>query len=149
MELNYNVTGAKRKELVMAIAEFTGFAAEYLKAPTMAYQVGDYHISKEGTLSWPDTDDSQILSQREHLMEQLLERGFEAEIPEADTVDGIAISMPRSMFDETALQNLQNLVVAKQELLKRAFQVEELKLEITEETVGFPWFLSEPDSMEH
>ena len=36
MTLNYNVTGAKRKELVNLIANFTGCEARYKGAPSFA-----------------------------------------------------------------------------------------------------------------
>lgn len=40
MELNYNCTGNERKRLVKAISEITGAPAQYLYAPSFAYQVG-------------------------------------------------------------------------------------------------------------
>lgn len=54
MKISYNVTGAERKALVGAIAKELGTAAKYLGMPTAAYQVGDYHIDKNGTVTGPD-----------------------------------------------------------------------------------------------
>lgn len=54
MEFKFNVTGARRKELVMAISEILNTAPEYQGAPTFAYEVGGYRIDKAGTLTGAD-----------------------------------------------------------------------------------------------
>ncbi|SDN78231.1 virulence protein [Acetanaerobacterium elongatum] len=54
MKLNYNVTGSKRKELVEAISMALGIPTKYLGAPSFAYEIGGYHIDKDGTLTGPD-----------------------------------------------------------------------------------------------
>lgn len=54
MKLSYNVTGAERKSLVAAISEELNAPTKYLGAPTFAYEIGDYHIDKAGTLTGPD-----------------------------------------------------------------------------------------------
>ena len=48
MQINYNVTGAKRKELVNAISQKLNAPVRYLGAPTFAYEVADYNIDKNG-----------------------------------------------------------------------------------------------------
>lgn len=53
MELKYNVTGARRKELVSTLSELVGEAMSYKGAPTFAYEVGPFSIDKEGTLRYP------------------------------------------------------------------------------------------------
>lgn len=53
MELKYNVTGAKRKALVGKVSTLLNATTKYLGAPTFAYEVGDYHIDKIGTLTGP------------------------------------------------------------------------------------------------
>ena len=60
----------------------------------------------------------------------------------------VSISMPAAMFDKAALENLKRLVEAKKELMKRAFLAEDLPVEISEETVSFPWFKTDPDAAE-
>ena len=54
MKLNYNVTGQERKALVGAISAALNAPTKYLGAPTVAYEVGGYHIDKAGTLTGPD-----------------------------------------------------------------------------------------------
>lgn len=53
MELHYSVTGIPRKELVVAVSEFTGAAPEYKAAPSFAYEIGTYTVDKDGTLTGP------------------------------------------------------------------------------------------------
>ena len=57
MRIHYNITGANRKTLVNAITEELNLPANYLGAPTFAYQVGGYHIDKIGLLEGPDNRD--------------------------------------------------------------------------------------------
>lgn len=57
MKLSYIVTGSKRKPLIAAISKALGCPAKYLGAPTFAYEIGDYHIDKVGTITGPDNLD--------------------------------------------------------------------------------------------
>lgn len=145
MELYYNRTGAARKELVAAIQEITGIKSKYLGAPSMAYQIGDYRIAKDGTLSWPDLNDAdpELLSQREYMIEQLMERGFEAEYQgyeedqEKEESLQITISMPLEKVD---VGNLLHLLEAKGDLIKKALEIENTFIKEENEVVEFPWF---------
>ena len=69
IEVAYNVTGIRRKELVVAVGDFIGAKPEYLRAPTYAFAVGSYNIDKEGTLTGPENP---------ALIESLKEQGFVA-----------------------------------------------------------------------
>lgn len=50
-EFKFNVTGTERKKLVGAISEILNMPMNYLGAPTFSYEVGDYTINKNGTVS--------------------------------------------------------------------------------------------------
>ena len=78
MEIKYNVKGAKRKELVSLIANFTGCDAKYKGAPTFAYEVDYFTIDKNGTLSFDDSADSEVI-----------ERLLEKEVVDSDEIDEI------------------------------------------------------------
>ena len=67
IETAYNVTGIRRKELVVAVGDFIGAKPEYLRAPTYGFAVGSYNIDKEGTLTGPENP---------ALIESLKEQGF-------------------------------------------------------------------------
>lgn len=54
MQINYNVTGPKRKSLVSAISQELNATIKYLGAPTFAYKVAGYHIDKNGMLEGDD-----------------------------------------------------------------------------------------------
>ena len=57
MEIRYNVTGAKRKELVKVIADTTGARAEYKFMPTCNYEIDYFTVTKDGTLLFDDRAD--------------------------------------------------------------------------------------------
>ena len=67
IEAAYNVTGVRRKQLVVAVGDFISAKPEYLRAPTYAFAVGSYNIDKEGTLTGPE---------KSALIESLKEQGF-------------------------------------------------------------------------
>ena len=67
IEAAYNVTGVRRKQLVVAVSEFTNIEPEYKAAPSFAYEIGEYTVDKEGTLTGPENP---------ALIESLKEQGF-------------------------------------------------------------------------
>ena len=144
MELKYNVTGADRKRLVNLIAEITGCDAKYLGAPTFAYEVDCFTINKNGSVTFDDRADSEEIEQ---IIERLYEAGFTAENAEPDE-SRICISMPKSLFTDTALENLKSLVTAKGALIRKAICATELPILIEEDKVCFPWFKGDADPAE-
>ena len=140
MELKYNVTGADRKRLVNLIAEITGCDAKYLGAPTFAYEVECFTINKNGSVT---LDDRAYSEEIEQIIERLYEAGFTAENAEPDE-SRICISMPKSLFTDTALENLKAIVAAKGNLIKKALGTDELPVEVTDTKVSFPWFAGTP-----
>lgn len=50
MEIHYNATGPRRKELATAVGAFLEATPVYQKAPTYALAIGEYIIDREGTL---------------------------------------------------------------------------------------------------
>lgn len=146
MVIKYNVTGAERKRLVAALSNLMGVKAKYLGMPSMAYEVSDFIIDKNGNL---ELSDKANRTEIERVAGHLASEGFiaEEEISATEgrqTADseefGLTVSMPRSNFSEGALENLQALVEAKGELIRHALDVEELPIEISEDEVSFPWF---------
>lgn len=59
MRINYNVTGAKRKELVQVISEATGIKTEYKFMPTCNYEIDHFTVTKNGTLEFEGNADSE------------------------------------------------------------------------------------------
>lgn len=169
MELNFNVTGARRKELVDEIAAIDGSPKEYIGVPSCAYRVGDFHIGKGGTVT---ADDAKLMD----ILETLKLAGFEPvnmpavsaqkddraevneepkdepnaekEAPQGETT-ALTIEMPLDGFDEISLGNLNNLIKAKGSLIQKALGIDELPIKVGEHTMKFPWFteMPEPDEV--
>ena len=130
MQINYNLKGNARKELVKAISEITGTQSEYKGAPSFAYEIGEVTVDKNGTVEGAD----------ESLRDSLAERGFVADVTEES---GLIIQMPRSSFTDKTLENLKQLVKSKELLIKKAIGTDSIPIDTNEETVSFPWFNSD------
>ena len=72
----FNVTGAKRKELVTRISEIMECPSKYLGPPSFAYQVDYITIDRNGNISFDDRADTE---QIENLFDYLDSHGFPAE----------------------------------------------------------------------
>ena len=84
MTVNYNVTGARRKEMTKVISKaWGGWTVEYLGVPSCSYRVGDFEIDRHGALIFDDRTDSEEV---ESVLEALAQAGFECETaPDAET----------------------------------------------------------------
>ena len=168
MKIHYDRTGAQRKEIVKVISKVTGEKAKYLGMPSCAYQIGQFHLDKEGILEFDEVENNAIARK---VVDGLLKAGFaggknenigkvleqldgadspqeaHSEEIEEDTME-LTISIPYEGFDEISLQNLDNLVKAKGSLIKKALGVDELPIKIQGEEIKFPWFKTTLDNDE-
>ncbi|MBV1758020.1 MAG: virulence protein [Dethiosulfatibacter sp.] len=152
MKINYKVRGDERKKLVKLISEITEVPSKYLGVPSCAYQIGPYHIGKDGELTF-DTEVAQ--GDINALMKKLLDAGFEAGVDESDFTEaepeetGLIIQIPKSTLSDDDLEKLTKLVEAKGNLIKKALNVDALPIEADEERISFPWFpkLPNPDEI--
>lgn len=71
--LDFNVTGAERKRLVMALSEYVGEDPVYLGAPSFAYQVDGFTIDSKGCVSFDSSKDGEEI---EGLLRVLAPQGF-------------------------------------------------------------------------
>ena len=67
------------------------------------------------------------------------EHGQAADVPDREEV-GTTISVPRDIFTDHGLENLKRILWAKNELICQALDIRSTDVEITDETVSFPWF---------
>ena len=144
MTIKINAQGAERKRLVQTISKWLGCDAKYLGVPSCAYQVDYFTIEKNGSLTFDDSADSEVI---ERLLQHIYDEGFDIDQShneEDDDSYGICISMPRSLFTESNLENLKAIIAAKGSLIKKALGVDDLPLEVTETKVSFPWFSAMP-----
>ena len=132
MTYKFNVPGKKRKELAQCIAQWLGCDVNYKGAPTFAYEVDYFTIDKDGVLSFDDSVESEVI---ERLFEHLYDEGFECE--EQEELTGLTIKIP---FDNVNCGNLLKLLEAKGNLIKKALGVDDIRIEMNEDSVGFPWF---------
>ena len=160
MRIEFHVIGADRRALVTAMGEILEVRPKYLGMPTAAYEVDYFRIDKNGTVEFDDRADSVEI---ENLLERLAERGFAGEGQEAaaeatkqtaekdtagtDTAPQdenvrLTVAMP---LGSANIDNLKKLLEAKGSLIKKAFGIDELSVEIDGGKISFPWF-SETDS---
>ncbi len=175
MEVRYNVTGPRRKELAQVISGITGARAVYQFMPTCAYEIDFFTLTKDGTLVFSDRSDTEIV---EEVLEGIAQAGFECEAaegcgdeqPAEEKTDDAAQDTAEAAADEDAADsektdtdepigltvsiplekanaaNLTKLLDAKGGLIKKALGIADLPIEIHEDGISFPWFSELPDA---
>ena len=140
MNAKTNAQGKDRKNLVKAIAEFTGQAARYNGAPGFTYTIGNIMVERDGSITADDTEMNALAA-------ELQSRGFEIEMPktaeparEEQNGDSWTLTMPREDFTESQIENLEKLIASKANLIKKALETEDPIVILTEYRVVFPWF---------
>ena len=138
MEIKFDVKGESRKDLVKVISDTLGVKAEYQGMPTVAFVIGDFTVTKEGTLVFADEVNA------DDVLKALAANAFypvdedkadEKKAQEEQT--GLTIEIPA---DKVNVDNLQKLLDAKGWLIRKALGIESLAFEVTEDKVSFPWF---------
>lgn len=155
MRINYNVTGAKRKELVAAIGNTLEVKPKYLGMPSAAYQIDHFTVTKNGALEFGNMADSEEV---EKVLEAIANAGFEPEPRETTKQEiekepagteaektGFTVELP---LYKVAVGTLTNILEAKGTLIKKALGIDDLRLEIRDYRIAFPWFPELPDADE-
>ena len=158
MKIHYNITKEQRKKMVEIVGRTLGVQPIYCGAPTFAYKVGAFEITRDGCICFGDEADE---AEVERVRTALREAGFAAEEEEfemtmaavetageaavetaatTDDENSLTISLPRSSFTETALKNLDALLASKGKLIQKAFNIEKAAYTLTDETIKFAWF---------
>lgn len=139
MIITINAQGEERKRLVKTISDWLGCPAKYNRAPSFSYEVDHFTIEKNGNLSFDDRADSEVV---ERLLQHIHDEGFDIDQSHRDSSDddGFCISLPRSLFTDKSLNNLESLLAVRGALIKKALDVTELPLTVDEAKVSFPWF---------
>lgn len=155
MRIEFHRTGAERKALVTAIGEILEVRPKYKGMPSAAYEIAYFTVTKEGTLEFADRVDSEEV---ENLLEQLADRGIVAALaemaqawlnaraeelseksgtgPQEENV-GLTVEIP---LDKVAVGNLTKLLDAKGNLIRKALGITDLRIEVLDDRVAFPWF---------
>ena len=72
MTITIHAQGAERKRLVQTIFDWLGAPAKYCGAPTFNYEVDYFTINRNGSLSFDDHADSEVI---ERLLEHIYDEG--------------------------------------------------------------------------
>ena len=167
MKVNYNIQKEERKAMVAAVGKAVSEKPVYCGAPSFSYKVGAFEITKDGNLCFDDAlDEATVARVRTALREEgFMSDGGEDEACCADTgadelsrteaavddltpaetaveepdEDSLSISLPRSLFTETALKNLDALLRSKGRLIRHAFDIKEATYTLTNDRITFAW----------
>jgi hypothetical protein len=119
-----------RKALVKAIAEELGTASTYLRAPTYAYQIGDFTVDRDGNIIGEDFEALRDFLERNGY--ELPDQGVPAEAQpdgepteeapadsEAEPITQMDISIPARDATVAQLKNLIFMLHSRQTLINR------------------------------
>ncbi len=154
MVLHFNVTGESRKAMVKAIETELQIKAKYLGVPSCAYQIGEYRVERDGTLTYGDmidADPTQLEVSSRIIDACVKATGASPEewenIPEEEEKDetepaqgggmGLTVTIP---LEKVNIGNLTSLMEAKGNLIKRALGIEDVRFTTDGENISFPWF---------
>ena len=144
--MNIKLLAENRKAVAARLAEITGAEARYTRVPRCAYEVGAYTLEKDRTITIEEGADLQPLR---ILADEGLIENFETSAEEPTTESepeaiGLTVEIP---FDKVNVGNLMKLLDAKGDLIKKALGISDIRIEIKEDRVAFPWFTEvEPES---
>ena len=144
--MNIKLATTNRKAAAARLAEITGAEARYTRVPRCAYEVGAYTLEKDGTITIKEGADLQPLK---ILADEGFIENFEAPAEESTTESepeliGLTVEIP---FDKVNVGNLMKLLDAKGDLIKKALGISDIRIEMKEDRVAFPWFTEvEPES---
>lgn len=133
MKIEYNVSGAEKKKLIKSIEDILGSKSRYLGTPTFAYQIGYITVGRNGEVSWEEDESFKVDADK--LRRELKEQGFKE--AEADAEETAVISIP---IEEVDPEKLAKLLVMKQDLIKKALDVDSLSVIFEKDKAVFPWF---------
>ncbi|MCD4556987.1 hypothetical protein [Schaalia sp. lx-100] len=143
--MDYTLTlpaSIRRAEVAKLIAQATGEQARYLKAPSMAYQIGHWLLTRDAHLQGPELT--------EQLRQVLASRGITITDPDKEV--GLAIMVPATGLGTQSRDNLTALMRAYGPLTARALDlpspagVEYVSHEDAGLVARFAWFTTLPDA---
>ena len=144
MVLHFNVKGESRKAMVTAIEKEIGGKARYLGDPSCAYEIGNYTVGRNGELEFGDFDDIDEVApivdacvMATGITPAEWEENKDAEEAETEGAMELTVTIP---FTKVNVANLTSLLEAKGSLIKDALGITDLRFEMNEDSVSFPWF---------
>lgn len=144
MVLHFNVKGESRKAMVTAIEKEIGGKARYLGVPSCAYEIGNYTVGRNGELEFEDFDaidevapivDACVMATGINPAEW--EENKDVEETKTESAIELTVTIP---FTKVNVGNLTSLLEAKGSLIKDALGIADLRFEMNEDSISFPWF---------
>ena len=167
MKVNYNIHKEERKAMVGIVGKVLEMKSAYCGAPSFSYKVGTFEITKDGSLCFDDaTDEATVARVRTALREagftsedweneaSCEDKGANEPIPTEAAVeevvpteeataepneDSLSISLPRTLFTEMSLKNLDALLLSKGRLIRHAFDIQEATYTLESDRITFAW----------
>ena len=147
MVIKFNVNGEGRKAMVKAIEKELGIKATYLKVPSCAYQIGGFKVGKSGELEYADgeiTGEASRVIDACILATGITPEGLPEEESPQETDDALfTISVP---LEKVKVGNLTAIVDAKAGLIRKVLGTQDLRIDMDEEKISFPWFSGGSDA---
>lgn len=144
MVLHFNVKGESRKAMVTAIEKEIGGKARYLGVPSCAYEIGSYTVGRNGELEFGDFDDIDEVApivdacvMATGITPAEWDANKDAEETETEGAMELTVTIP---FTKVNVGNLTSLLEAKGNLIKDALGITDLRFEMKEDSISFPWF---------
>lgn len=103
-----------RKEKVKILGKHLGIKPKYLGVPSFAYEIGDFTVTRDGTIINKAGDEMKL--------DEILNSSEETTETEFDSIE---ISFPMEGHDERTIKNLLNMIYSKQSLIKKVFDCSE------------------------
>lgn len=103
-----------RKEKVKILGKHLGIKPKYLGVPSFAYEIGDFTVTRDGTIINKAGDEMEL--------DEILNSSEETTETEFDSIE---ISFPMEGHDERTIKNLLNMIYSKQSLIKKVFDCSE------------------------
>jgi len=100
-----------RKELVKILSQHLGLKAKYLGVPSFAYEIGEFTITREGTIINKAGEEMKL--------DEILNLTSETDF------DQIEIAFPLEGHDARSIRNLLNMVYSKESLIKKVYELED------------------------
>ncbi|WP_424151732.1 virulence protein [Selenomonas noxia] len=167
MKVNYNIQKEERKAMVGIISKAVGEKPVYCAAPRFSYKVSAFEIAKDGSLCFDDaTDEATVARVRTALREAgfmsedgeheascgdtganepILKESTVEEVARTEEAmaepeeDSLSISLPRTLFTEMSLKNLDALLLSKGRLIRHAFGIREATYTLEGDRITFAW----------
>lgn len=144
MVLHFDVKGESRKAMVTAIEKEIGGKARYLGVPSCAYEIGNYTVGRNGELEFGDFDDIDEVApivdacvMATGITPAEWEENKDSEETKTEGAMELTVTIP---FTKVNVANLTSLLEAKGSLIKDALGITDLRFEMNEDSVSFPWF---------